>query len=102
MKATPTGLAWSVVAGSCAVLLAMLADPGNLPRPVRAGVGHAVDGVARVVLWTWDEPPTLLHEVSVELWDIQPSGSVDGTTRHGDTTETVPIEADVVVHPDSA
>jgi hypothetical protein len=72
MRAGPTGFQWAVVGITCAVVTALLAHPQALPMPVRSGVSEAVDGVARTVLYLWDEPADGLKEPD-GVWKAGPS-----------------------------
>jgi len=69
MKRAATGIQWAAVWAGCAIATALTSYPQKLPGPARQGVEGAVDAVARVLLWMWDEPADGLENPGEE-WAV--------------------------------
>ena len=61
--------AWAATFG---MLVWAFGQPDVLPGVAQHGLNEAIDGVARVCLWAWDEPTDTMDEPVVE-WTSPPN-----------------------------
>jgi hypothetical protein len=75
----------------CALVTGLLNRPGTLPEPCRDGVEGAVDGVARTLLWMWDEPADILDNPYAD-WGLREDDMPPPANRPGTFNRLVGAE----------
>lgn len=93
MRASPSSMQLAAIACSCTIVTALIEHPATLPGPFRVGVERAVDGAARVWLWSWGEPADALDRPA-EPWNALGDTGRAGVAHTPHQTAAAVLEGD--------